>query len=336
MDSEIKDKMAKLHPFAPPTGDGKGKGGRAVMYRQRLFMKEKKRLSAKFGRSWAKGVRTQASLEARTRLQRGTYKLRSELATFLKKHLNLRRPAVDAMIAKRMKDMNVVRGTPEGTLLDLKYREQAQHMRVTPGLIRKANNILAASIESKFLPCETEALMPTIEARARQAQQKRIERLARSEVKKRVRQDAKNRKAKEVANKQAKRATKAADNSLSRSSPSKAAQVLKRQEKIAQIVSSQKQPNLRQIASGMNAALRAMKTAALNMKQKNSQGKTAPALAASAQAKFEKLQGLATVSLKKSPADEVRALNAQIVSISGVRSDKENVERMAQAVGPKK
>lgn len=298
-----------------------------------MFMKAKKRLAAKFGRSWTKGIRTEAALRARTRLQRRTYQLRSELATYLHKHLNLRRHAVDAMITKRMKDMNVVRGTPEGTLLDLKYRELARHMRVTPSLIRNANNILAASIESKFLPCETEALMPTMEAQARTAQQKRIERLARAEVKKRLDQDAKARKAKEVATKQAKRATKAVDNNLSRSSPSKAAQVLKKQEKIAKIVSSQNEPKLRQIAAGMNAALRVMKTAALNMKQDNSKGKTAPALAASAQVKFEKLQGLATASLKKSPADEVRALNAQIVSISGPRSDKENAQRLAGAPG---
>lgn len=327
--------IQKTHPFPRPTGDGKGSGERSVMLRQRMFMKEKKKIAAKLGRSWTKGLRTEAGLRARTRLQQRTPQLRSELASYLNKHLNLARSTVDAMIGKRMKDMNIVRGTPEGTLVDLKYREQSRYMRVTPELIRKANNILSASIESKFLPCETDALLPTITAQARQAHQKRIERLARVEVKKQLDQAAKAKKAKELATKQAKRATKAADNNLSRKSPSKAAKVLEKQEKIARIVSNQNEPKLRQFASGMNAALKVMKTAALNMKQKNAQGKPAPALAASAQAKFEKLQALATASLKKSPADEVRALNAQIISISGPRSDKENVKKMAAGVAPK-
>lgn len=327
--------MKKMHPFPKPT-DPKGKGGLSVMHRQRMYMKEKKRLAAKMGRSWEKGLRTEASLKARTSLQRRTHQLRSELATFLNKHLNLQKHAVDAMIAKRMKDMDIVRGTPQGSLVDTKYREMTRYMRVTPELIRKANNILASQIEEKFLPCETKALLPTITAQARKEHQKNIERQARAAVKKKLEEDAKAKKAKEVATKQAKRATKAADNNLSRSSPSKAAQVLKKQEKIAEIVSSQASPKLRQFASGMNAALKAMKTAAMNMKQKNAQGKTAPGLAASAQAKFEKLQALATASLKKSPADEVRALNAQIISISGARSDKENVQRMAKGVATPK
>lgn len=322
--------IQKAHPFPKPTGNGKGSDGRSVMLRQRMFMKEKKKIAAKLGRSWTKGLRTEAGLRARTRLQQRTPQLRSELASYLNKHLNLARPTVDKMIAGRMKAMNIVRGTPQGTLVDAKYREMARYMRVTPELIRKANNILAASIEAKFLPCETDALLPTMEAQARQAHQKRIERLARVEVKKQLDEKAKAKKAKELATKQAKRATKAADNNLSRSSPSKAAKVLEKQEQIAKIVSAQNEPaQIKQFASRMNEALRVMKTAALNMKQKNAKGKTAPALAASAKAKFEKYQALATASLKKSPADEVRAINAKIISISGPRSTKETVQKMA-------